>query len=328
MFRAPSKFISLVILCILSGAATAAEKGEVIHWLKRMVDSVHTLSYEGTFVFLRDKQLETMQIKHTVDESGEKEHLFSLNGVPREVFRDNASVTCITPDIESISVGSRMPGLGFRSVYAINVKELSKFYSFHILGEQRVAGRQTKVVAIIPRDEFRYGYRIYLDTENAFPLKSDMMDVSGDAISQIMFTHLKVSHSIQKVQDISIEGKENYAWLKQISRKTKDSDGTEPDWTFSDLPEGFDVSFHSISGPEISYTDESRIEHFVLSDGLASLSVYVDKTTSKSLLGESSMGSVNAFGLEYRGSHITVVGEVPAQTVQLVAKAIHYERPD
>jgi len=316
----------LIFISAVNSSAFAAEKDDVIQWLQRMVSAVHGLNYEGTFVFLRDKQLETMKLRHTIEESGEKERLFSLNGVPREVFRDNASVTCISPDMKSVSIGNRMTGLGFRAVYSIDVPQLSALYDFHVLGKQRVADRQTTVIAIIPKDKYRYGYRIFLDVDTAFPLKSDMMDVNGEAISQIMFTHLKINPSTQGMQEISVEGKENYAWVQQKNQHTSVGESPKAAWQFQDLPKGFAISFHSIGKATSKNSKEGAVEHFVMSDGLASLSVYVEKIISPSLVGTSNMGAVNAFGREYEGYQVTAVGEVPSQTVQQVANAIRYTK--
>jgi len=61
----------------------------------------------------------------------------------------------------------------------------------------------------------------------------------------------------------------------------------------------------------------------VYSDGLASVSVFVesDQGAGKDLQGSSSMGAVNAFGSGVDNYFVTVVGEVPAKTVQLMAQS-------
>ncbi|WP_428610661.1 MucB/RseB C-terminal domain-containing protein [Sedimenticola sp.] len=293
---------------------------DVRPWLERMVNAVHSLNYDGTFVFLHNDQLESMQISHTVDSSGEKERLVSLNGVAREVFRDNASVTCIAPDVKSISIGNRVTGNGFRAVFSVNVNQLADYYRFHLLGEERVAGRLARVVAIIPRDAYRYGYRLYLDAEHALPLKTDMLNVSGVSISQLMFTQLQVDYSSSRdIADISLDGKEYYRWVQQKPMKAI-SEQHFSGWFFSDLPKGFDVTLHS---KRKASKQEGEMDHFVLSDGLASLSVYVEAAGDVGLRGSSTMGTINAFGNEVSGYQVTAVGEVPAMTVERVAKSLH-----
>jgi sigma-E factor negative regulatory protein RseB len=259
-----------------------------------------------------------MQIVHTVDNGGEKERLVSLNGVPREVFRDNASVTCIAPDAKSVSIGNRVSGNGLRAVFSVDISQLSDYYNFHLLGEQRVAGRSTRVVAIIPTDAYRYGYRLYLDTEHALPLKTDMLNVSGVSISQLMFTQLQVHTSSREIAEISLDGKEDYQWVQQKPRRAI-SDAQLSGWSFRDLPKGFDVTLHS---KRKTKNQAGEIDHFVLSDGLASLSVYVEAAAEVGLRGSSTMGTVNAFGNEVAGYQVTAVGEVPALTVERIAKSL------
>jgi len=314
---------SAALLTVASLAATAdTQEDDVRIWLQRMVNAVHSLNYDGTFIFLHNAQLESMQIVHTVDNNGEKERLVSLNGVAREVFRDSASVTCIAPDIKSVSVGKRVSDRGFRAVLSVDLNQLSDYYDFHLLGEERVAGRQARVVAIIPLDAYRYGYRLYLDTEYALPLKTDMLDVSGVSISQLMFTQLQVHNSSREIAEISLDGKEYYQWVQQKPMRTI-SGRQFSGWSFSDLPAGFDVTLHS---KRSAGKQTEEIDHFVISDGLASLSVYIEADDDVGLRGSSTMGTVNAYGNAVSGYQVTAVGEVPGMTVERVAKSLRFSK--
>jgi len=71
-------------------------------------------------------------------------------------------------------------------------------------------------------------------------------------------------------------------------------------------------------------------EHIVFSDGLATLSVYIEKVKSEALafLGLSTMGAMNAFGAVVDGHQVTVVGEVPPATVQMVAASVQQAEVD
>ncbi len=316
---------------IMAASASAAfssesENHEVRELLKKMVTAVHTLNYEGTFVLLHGNQLESMQVIHTLHNGGERERLISLNGAAREVVRDDVSVTCITPDSKSISIGNRIVGRGFTAVFFMDLDKLSAYYTFFLLGEERVANRDTIVVGIIPKDDYRYGYRIYLDKSHTLPLKTDMLNASGNAVSQVMFTHLNVDDSVKDLAEAAIVGKEDYSWIQQKPVTWLQQDAREDGWDFSNLPKGFSVTLHArksieIGGPEI--------DHFVISDGLASLSLYAEKSIKVSgLRGNSVIGAVNAFGTEYNGYQITVVGEVPSLTVELVARSLRRQIDD
>lgn len=58
------------------------------------------------------------------------------------------------------------------------------------------------------------------------------------------------------------------------------------------------------------------VDHFVLSDGLASVSVYVETNPREGLEGSTRIGAVHAVGRRVSGYQVTVVGEVPAVTVE------------
>lgn len=303
--------------------AAGAVEDDVRHWLKKMIQAVHALNYEGTFVYLHDDQLESMRVLHTVDNSGEREHLLSLNGSAREVVRDNASVTCISPDARSVSIGNRQIKKGIHAIFSMDIENLAAYYDFHLMHQTRVAGREVRVVAIIPKDNFRYGYRLYLDQESGLPLKTDMLNQGGKAVSQVMFTELRIDPDIKDIGEYTLNGKEHYKWVYRMPPKRKRA-GRTASWEFTALPEGFGLRVHS---RKRGVPDQLEVDHFVLSDGLATLSVYIEKIDSEEgLSGQSSVGAVNAYGSQFNGHQITVVGEVPAITVERVAAAIRQTR--
>ncbi|MES9880294.1 MAG: MucB/RseB C-terminal domain-containing protein [Sedimenticola sp.] len=313
----PLLVLSLLLISLRVSADT--NKGEVRVWLDKMVNAVHTLSYEGTFVYLHDNHLESMRIVHSVGSKGESERLISLNGVAREVVRDNASVTCIAPDSRSVSIGSRVLGQGFRAVMSVDANQLDDHYSFFNLDDARVADRAVAVIAIVPKDHYRYGYRIYLDKQHGLPLKTDMLNANGDAISQIMFTQLQVDSNIEGLTEPSIAGKEDYQWVQQKPLR-KMQGGRDERWKFNALPAGYAVTLHARKSAGKS---DAAMDHFVISDGLASLSLYIEKVGTDAVLhGSSNMGAINAFGNRFEEYQVTVIGEVPAQTVEQVAKAL------
>ena len=62
----------------------------------------------------------------------------------------------------------------------------------------------------------------------------------------------------------------------------------------------------------------------LFSDGLASVSVYIEKLEpkAKKFEGLSSMGAVNVYGSVIGTYQITVIGEVPKDTVKMVADSV------
>jgi sigma-E factor negative regulatory protein RseB len=285
-----------------------------------MILAVQTLDYQGTFVYLQNNQLETMEITRLQRPEGARERLVSLNGSPREVVREAGILACFLPDSDALLIDRHNSPEGGGSPEGLSLDALSRNYSFRFLGEDRVAGRQARVVAIIPQDAYRYGYRIYVDAETSLPLKSDLMDEHGNPVEQTMFTSLKVGAEVP-LADLAARGDS----LPKPSRKQTWETGESPhQWVFAKLPQGFSVNLHERYYAQQD-EDDAIVHHFVLSDGLASLSVFVEKIVpgEGGLRGGSRMGAVSAWGAQIDGHQVTGVGEVPLLTLREVLAGLH-----
>ena len=309
---------------LLAVTAQVVAQDSARHWLDSMSNALQTLNYDGTFVYLHDGKLESMRIVHQASEQGQQERLVSLTGSPREVLRDDKAVTCIMADSKSVTVGQSRPRPPF-PVVPDDLDLLSRYYNLQVLGKDRIAGHLTQVVAITPRDNFRYGYRFWIDTGNYMLLKSDLTDVDGAAIEQVMFTRLDVSDQLSAVAlQPSLTG-DGYNWTRQgDAGDAATASGGSPHWSVKQLPAGFQLTDFQRKRMR---KDGANAEHMVFSDGLATLSVYIEKAKSEAeaFLGLSTMGAMNAFGAVIDGYQVTVVGEVPPATVQMVAASVRQD---
>lgn len=284
--------------------------------LERMADAMRSLSYEGTLVYLHDNRLEALRIQHRVENGQSHERLESLNGPVRTVTREQDRVTCKLSSARPISVHRVGIARDILRTKTVDPEALSAHYLVHPLGAARVAGRQTDVVGIIPRDNFRYGYRFYLDLETGLPLKSDLMGKQAEPVEQVMFTSLELLPSEGESTVTDAEGDEREQGAETRELLVEDTNG----WNFAVLPPGFKlVMFDHLSD------DDQPTKHFVLSDGLASVSVYVENGVAEGLSGESRIGAVSAVGGRISGHQVTVVGEVPAATAKAILAGLRYD---
>ncbi len=318
---------ALPLWLALTAVAAADESGNVLGWLEKMNKAVRGQNYQGVFVYLHGAQLEAMRILHTVEGGHERERLVSLNGAAREVMRDGDSVTCITPYSRLISVDKRSSHKRFPAVLPMDLANLSRYYLFHVLGRDRVAGRFVKVIGIIPRDSFRYGYRLFLDEDTALPLKSDLMDESGSPVAQIMFTSLQVGDKVELPETTAVEEHQGDEFHTAVTLGPQTYEDAQSRWRFGYLPDGFFLRARN------HWKDRKAgvlVEHLVLSDGLASMSVYIEKSEQgqEGLDGGSRIGAVNAWGARVGAYQVTAVGEVPQKTVRLVVESLEQASVD
>lgn len=311
---------------LLAVAGQAFAQDDARRWLGEMSSALRSLDYDGTFVYLHDGKLEAMRIVHQAGEYGEMERLVSLTGSPREVLRDDRVVTCIMADSKSVMVGQSHTRQPFPVVPG-DLDGLSHYYQLQEVGDDRMAGYLSRVISITPKDKFRYGYRFWIDASNYMLLKSDLTDVDGKAIEQVMFTRLNVGGGIPVAAlQPSLTG-DGYNWSRQGADSQNPAARTgKPGWAVKRLPAGFELTDFQHKRMR---KDGASVEHLVFSDGLATMSVYVEKLQSDddAFQGLSSMGAMNAFGAVVEGYQVTVVGEVPPATVQMVASSVESTGP-
>lgn len=291
--------------------------------LDRMVRAGQTLNYDGTFVYRNGANMQSMRIIHRSGDDGERERLVALTGAAREVLRDRERVTCILPDRQSVVVAKSRPRDLPHSKLFESATGFAGHYTLSVHGGERIAGRHTKLLAVSPRDRFRYGYRLWMDRETGLLLKSELINENDEIIEELEYTNIEMPTEISDgLLEPEISGA-GYTWYRDDEAASADvaMADAEPGWYPGWLPEGFALSGHA-RDPILSSSDP--VEHLMFSDGLASVSIFIERLgeAGKPLAGLDSMGAVNAYGSMVDEFQITVVGEVPAATVERVAASV------
>lgn len=315
----------LSLLLLTPAAACATDDAREL--LRQMSAASMGLNYRGTFVYLHNGQLEAMQVVHRATQEGEQERLIALTGEAREVLRDKDKVTCILPDSRAVMVDKSIPRQPFPAALPRNLDALTDTYEFQVLGEDRVSGRTARIVAIRPLDAFRYGYRLWLERDSRLLLKSDLVDGDGRAVEQTMFTALEILDTVADAElQPALQGE---GYTRRDHTETDPTAATaqpgaqsgDSDWAVTNPPAGFVRTHYNRHGLA---ADAGLVEHMVYSDGLATVSVYIEprRPDEPGLSGLSSMGAVNALGTRVGDYQVTVVGEVPRATVERIGQSV------
>jgi sigma-E factor negative regulatory protein RseB len=281
--------------------------------LARMTEAVRSLSYEGTLVYLHQNRLETLSLDHRIADGQIEERLIALSGPIRAVASGKDRVNCVLTDGQPISVERQ--GGRFLDTEGIDPEALQDHYSVEYLGRARIAGRETEVVGILPKDDLRYGYRFHIDRETALPLKSDLIDRRQEPLEQLMFTSIKLNAPTAPRPAAPLEP----------ARSVRRAPATSPSsqWRFEPMPDGFDL----VMQHQIDQADGTRVEHFLFTDRLSSYSIYIEPASDGGLEGGANIGSVHAAGRRFDAHQITAVGEVPMVTVQTAIAGVHRADP-
>jgi sigma-E factor negative regulatory protein RseB len=314
--------IGCLLNTVITSAAVASER-PVLDMLVKMQSALQHLNYHGTLVYSQNGQIQSMRVVHKADADGEIERLISLNGSAREVVRKNDVVTCYMPDSKSVLVGERQfKGNVLAQLAENDFEQLQGFYHFQLEATDRVAGLPAQAILIKPKDSYRYGYRLWLDRDNGLLLKSDMLDEEGKVLEQAMFADVAIVDAIPLAMLEPAAATEGY---RKFEHDAPDESAgiVDSPWHITALPEGFTVKARFRHHMPAS---DSLAEHWVISDGLASISVYIENLAKDQTAfeGASSAGAFNAYGAVADHHQVTVVGEVPAMAVEKVANSVSF----
>lgn len=308
VFDMQIKFLSLLPL-FLSLNISYASTPMALDWLQRMHQAVHTLDYEGQFLYQIDSHVETMYVVHRVDNGRELERLIAMDGEEREMVRKGRAVAFLEPGGLPMRIsGGKIEALESKKT-EVNYKKITQNYAIQAEGTYRVAGRDTRVVDLLPKDKLRFRHRLYLDKKTFLPLRSMMFDETGEQRMQVSFVSVKIGDGITPIeQDIAALSQ---AKPKQLASAVNYSKL----WNFSHLPAGFFLDFQHY------YPNEQR-EHIVFSDGLTSVSMYIEMPQDNALDGHSRRGTLQIYGATKYGKQVTLMGEVPSATLEMFMQAM------
>jgi sigma-E factor negative regulatory protein RseB len=306
---------SLLLLALVGGHASAQEARD---WLERMTHSVEELNYQGTFLHVLGDTHERLFIVHRNADGQSGERILSLDGAGREIVRQGDLVQGILPDRRIVLLETRTDGSPLVSALPSDVANLESHYEITLGGAARVADRAVRVLEIKPRDEFRYGHKVWLDQETAMPLQSQLIDDQGGVVEQILFTDIEVPAEIPAA---ALEPTIDTTGFLTLRAQSSAPLSAEIPWRAAALPGGFKLSARTQAPMAGS---DTPVEHLVYSDGLATVSVFIEDEGTKSDMAEgfSNAGSTNAFSLTLRGRRVTALGEVPRQTVRTIASSL------
>jgi sigma-E factor negative regulatory protein RseB len=317
----------LILLFALAGVVSAADKPLTAKQvLQKMVTSMAATNYQGTVVFLKNDKLEAMKYFHTSAKDKEQERLVSLNSPQREIIRNSDEITCLYKLTQQVIVDHRPYEHSFIVDVPQNLDELDSSYQFEIVGEEDVAMLPSYVIDIKPKDDYRYIRKIWIAKEQFLPMKAVVYGLTGDVLEQVVFTEIQINKQPSvKAVDKPLVQKQMDAESVALSESPN-----QASFDVTTLPKGFKQIFFS---RKPLHKSDQPVEHLLLSDGFASVSVYLEAKKADTVPEPNapeamhSVGAVNSMSRSLADSQLTVLGEVPVTTVKFIAEGIKLRSP-
>jgi sigma-E factor negative regulatory protein RseB len=305
----------LALAAAIGAGAAQAQSPETLGWLRKMYDASQKLSYSGTFVYQQGARSETSRI--TRYGAGDIERLEVLDGMPREIVRTRDTVRCYLPNSKVVKVEKRAAGRTFPALLPEKVGELARHYDISLGEARRIAGFDCQAILLKPKDNLRYGYRLYADASSGMLLKALTVDASGDTIEQFSFTQLTIGNV---TRDMVRPRHAAGSWRVDNAEA---SPAHLTGWSLSaELP-----GFRKIMELKRRLGQSRQAGQVVYSDGLAAVSVFIERLDAGHEAvrpGLASVGAIHIYTREVANHVVTVVGEAPAASVQRIANAVEY----
>ena len=308
-----------VCAALMHGAAVAEAPADPLAWMGRIATAGQRLNYVGTFMYQSGGPVETSRIAHRVDAGGEYERLEVLDGSPREVIRTGNEVRCVLPDQRTVIIDESAGRRAFPARLPVSPVGLAESYRIRKGEVSRVAGLEAQALILEPRDDLRYGHTLWAEMQSGLLLKARTVNEAGQIIEQFAFSDVRIGGDVDaqllKPRFDDVDG-----W-RVVNARGSELSKAESGWTVASAPPGYVLTsvMRRPLGPE-----RGQAVHMVFSDGLASVSVFIEPLSDgvQVGLGPLASGAINIYKRSVNGHLVTALGEVPERAVKLIGDAI------
>ena len=299
--------------------------------LQKAAFAARELNYQGIFIYQNGNQARSVQITHMNNGGQEFTRNMVLDnrvsdkksraGQPREVFSQGSDIVIFHPKNDKVIIEKRRGQNLFPAMLPVNLQSLKASYTARVGVLDYVAGRQSQIIELIPNDAYRYGYKIWTDTEYGLLVKMTLINAKNETLEQITFQELNMMNS----QDLNwfqpkIDASKNYV-MEDATLLNR----VHTNWIVAELPPGYIKVDHI----ELMVNGKSSpTNQMIFSDGIASVSLFIEPIIKgmRPKMGHNLVGSTNICANVIDGYQIMVVGEVPLATVQQIAKAVSFKK--
>jgi sigma-E factor negative regulatory protein RseB len=280
----------LIQLALAALAPIAAQAEDVAEWLQKLQAAQSQRSYEGVVIYLHDGRVDQI---HIVSRPGVDafQRFASLSGSQRELLKSGGQIRSLEPSQAPVA----WPAMAAPTM-RLDSRKLARLYQMQVAGSDRVAGFAARMIEAAPMDALRYGQRLWVDQETGLLLGAALIGPRRELLEQVMFAQL------------AMQGGGSTDALAPTA--TVDATGQVK------LLPGFEM----IGGR----LDAARgLEQRVYSDGLATVSVYIEKREGTASGGEfaTRRGAVQLYGRQAGATRVVAVGAVPPESTRRLVDA-------
>jgi sigma-E factor negative regulatory protein RseB len=309
----------LPALALGLACSAQAAPNDPLAWLSRAAQATRQATYEGVYVHTNGDRTSTVRVSHANLSGEEHERIEPLDGDAMEIVRRNDEMYCRFPDAKTVRLDPRITNRFFPAILAASAETIAASYDVKLGKTERVLGYECQWIRLDARDQLRYSQRLCSELASGLILRAKVLNGMKQVIEQYTFTDLRIGPQAARSDLKSIFRARNRQWV--IDGQPRDETANaDTGWAVVKAPAGFQKV------AELKRTLPGRgqpVSQIVLTDGVASMSVFVEPAVAPRVAESSSEDGTTAFHARPMGEQlVTVLGEVPLATAQQVARSV------
>jgi sigma-E factor negative regulatory protein RseB len=313
-----------------AASAPVLSEGVARERLKRIQEAPAAQNFQGTFVVSTGGSLSSARLMHFHVRGSQFEMVESLDGRNRQVFRHNDLIQTVWPQARVAIVEQRDKVAVFPALLHDGELRMVEFYQLRLLGTDRIAGRIADVLSMTPRDNWRFGNRLWADRETGLLLRVDVLGEDGQPLESSSFSDVRIGIQARPEEILgAMKRLDGY----RVIRPTLTPTALEKEgWSQRNTVPGFRViscvkrPLHGLGEAEASAAPQ--VLQTVFSDGLTHVSIFIEPFSAerhtKQVL--TSIGATHTMMVRHGDWWLTVVGDVPEAALRAFAKSVERKR--
>ena len=311
-----------LIPAIAAGLAWSVQAAppDPLSLLQRAAQASRQVNYEGTYVHTNGERTSTVRVSHVNSGGDEHERIQPLDGAALEIVRRNDEMFCRFPDAKTVRLDPRITARFFPGILGATAEAIAASYDVKLGKTERVLGYECQWIRLEPRDALRYSQRICSEIGSGLILRARTLNEQNVVIEHYSFTDLKLGQQVGNHDLKSVVRARNRQWISDGQPRDEVA-SADTGWSVTSLPAGF----RKVTELRRSLPGRTQpVSQLVLTDGLASVSVFVEPNATPGRVAESSSeDGTTTFFVRPMGEHlVTVLGEVPLATAQQVGRSV------
>lgn len=302
--------------------SVVAQAQTPLQYLQAMVQAHQTRNYEQLYLKQQGEEVTSLRYRHAYSSGREYAQLLHLDDLREEVILRDDKVSYFG-DFQPFSLRNSHIVDNLPSVLCSRFSDL-KGYHFVDAGRGRIADRLARIIRIVPQDDFRYQYVLWIDVETNLLLRSDLLDRDNTILEQFRVLQNSVSDELLAI----VEPVEQMILPTFIETKINQSHRLQwqPQW----VPTGFKRLAQTKQHlPEIQLADSGEIESQLYSDGLFSFTIYVLKNQGVAFDEQFwREGKTSIYSQTLGENDVVIIGEIPLVAARHIAQDLrnHLEK--